>query len=169
MKKTIKLGAVIFMMTALSNAINAQTATTVVAAKIVEPLTLAETASMHFGTMTSPTSTATVTIDATGARASAGSIVLLNQLPFASAAEYIVTGTQNATYSIAVPSSTTISNGVPANNMTVDVFSCNYPFFVGTIDGLGQSYFALGATLNLASGQASGDYAGTFDVTVAYN
>jgi Domain of unknown function (DUF4402) len=169
MKKTIKLGAVIFMMAGLSNSINAQTVTTTVGAKIVEAITLAETSPMHFGTMTSPSSAATVVLDATGARTSTGLISLLAQAPVATAAAYSVTGAADATYSITLPASTIISNGVPANNMTVDAFTCSYPAFVGTLSAFSSDVFSLGATLNLVNAQASGTYAGTFDVTVAYN
>ncbi len=169
MKKTIKLGAVIFMMAGLSNSINAQTVTTTVGAKIVEAITLAETSPMHFGTMTSPSSAATVVLDAAGARTSTGLISLLAQAPVATAAAYSVTGAADATYSITLPASTIISNGVPANNMTVNAFTCSYPAFVGTLSAFSSDVFSLGATLNLVNAQASGTYAGTFDVTVAYN
>jgi hypothetical protein len=169
MKKTIKLGAVIVMMTGLSNSINAQTVTTSVGAKIVEAITLTETSPMHFGTMTSPTSAATVILDAAGARTSTGTITLLAQAPVATAAGYSVTGTPDATYSITLPASTTISNGIPANNMTVNAFTCSYPALVGTISAFSSDIFNVGAKLNLANAQASGTYSGTFDVTVAYN
>jgi Domain of unknown function (DUF4402) len=169
MKKSFKLSAIIFAMTCVSSSIKAQTVTTTVGAKIVEAITLTETSPMHFGTMAIPTSAATVVLDLGSARTSTGSVALLAQAPIATAAGYNVTGTANSTYTIVLPSSTTITNGVPANNMTVNAFTCSYPLLVGTISAFSTDFFFLGATLNLANAQVSGTYSGTFDVTVAYN
>jgi len=136
----------------------------------VEAITLTETSPMHFGTMTTPTTAATVILSTAGTRTNTGTITLLAQLPVATAAGYLVTGSPGATYAITLPASITISNGTPADDMTVNAFTCTYPTLVGTINGFtGTDNFSVGATLNLANNQATGDYAGTFDVTVAYN
>ena len=90
-------------------------------------------------------------------------------MPNPAAASYDVTGESGATYAITLPATATISNGIPANNMTVSNFVCSIPSLVGTISFSGTDEFTLGAKLTLAAGQASGSYAGTFDVSVAYN
>jgi spore coat protein U-like protein len=39
----------------------------------------------------------------------------------------------------------------------------------GTLDGTGADSFTVGGTLSVIAAQVAGTYAGTFDVTVAYN
>ncbi len=169
MKKTLKVCAAIAIVAGLSNTVNAQTVTTTVGAKIVEAITLTETSPMHFGTMTVPSTAATVILATDGTRTNTGTVTLLAQAPVATAAGYTVTGSNDATYAITLPGSIFIGNGVPANNMVVDNFTCTYPTLVSSLGIAGTDFFFLGATLNLASGQATGTYSGTFDVSVAYN
>ncbi|MBC7866297.1 MAG: DUF4402 domain-containing protein [Gloeobacteraceae cyanobacterium ES-bin-316] len=168
MKKTLKLSAVI-MLAVISNAVKAQTVNTAVGANVLTAITLTENSQMHFGTMTVPTTVATVILSTAGARTNTGTINLLAQAPLAVAAAYTVAGEPDATYAITLPTSTSISNG-GGGNMIVNSFTCSYPLLVGQLSGFsGEDNFTLGATLNLASSQATGIYAGTFNVSVAYN
>ena len=142
-------------------------------AKIVKALTIMETQALHFGTMTIPTSPATVVLTSGGLRTiglGTGNITLLAQAPVAKVAAYTVAGSADATYVIALPYSTTITNGTPADDMTVDVFTSSKGVTnIGTLNGAGGDSFTVGATLNLASGQPGALYTGTFNITVAYN
>jgi hypothetical protein len=63
-------------------------------------------------------------------------------------------------------SSITISSG--SNNMTVDNFTLYWPTGT-TLNASGQRSFDVGATLHVGAGQATGVYAGTYTVDVAYN
>lgn len=145
---------------------------TTAGAKIVTALTLTETSALHFGTMTIPSSAATVLVSTAGVRTvGSGTVTLLSQAPVATNAAYSVAGSVDATYAINLPSSATITSG--SNNMTVDNFvalSATVPSATtGKLNGSGADTFSVGARLNLASGQAAGVYAGSFNVTVAYN
>jgi hypothetical protein len=69
-------------------------------AYILTALTISETQALHFGTMTIPTSPATVMLSSSGVRtigAGAGNITLLAQAPVAKVAAYNVVGSVNAT------------------------------------------------------------------------
>lgn len=165
--KTISVIA-IFMIGFTSVSMAQNTVQTSAGAKIVSALTVSNVGSygLHFGTMTIPTSVATVTVPATGARTSTGTITLLSQAPTYSAAGYGVTGDGTSTYNITLPTSTTITNGT--QSMTVDTFTSSKPSNMGTLVA-GADAFTVGATLHLVSGQNSGTYTGSFDISVAYN
>jgi hypothetical protein len=170
MKKLILIFAAIVMVAGFSANVMAQTETNTVGAKILTAMTIQETAPMHFGTMTVPTTLATVVLATDGSvSVGSGTITLLAQAPTSTAAAYDITGDFNATYAITIDASTTITNGTPAEDMTVDNFVCSYAGLTSTLSAGGLDAFTVGATLNLANAQPAGTYAGTFDVTVAYN
>jgi hypothetical protein len=52
--------------------------------------------------------------------------------------------------------------------MIVNTFVSD-PATTGALDGSGNGIVLVGATLNVVTGQATGLYTGTFNVTVAYN
>ena len=157
----------------LPNHSHTNSAESFVNAYILDALSIVETQALHFGTMTIPTSAATVVLTSAGFRSvglGTGNITLLAQTPIAKVAAYHVDGSIGATYVIHLPYSTTISNGTSANNMTVDNFTSSKGVTnIGTLNGAGSDSFTIGATLNLAGGQPAALYTGTFDVTVAYN
>ena len=169
MKKLIMLFAAIVMVAGFSVSVMAQTENTAVGAKILTAMTITESAPMHFGTMTVPTAASTVVLATDGSvTVGTGAVTLLAQAPTSTAAAYDVTGDNSATYAITIDASTTITNGTELEDMTVD----NFVSSVGatsTLDGSGDDSFTVGATLNLIDAQPAGTYAGTFDVTVAYN
>ncbi len=130
--------------------------------KVFAPISISATSNIDFGTMI-PTGTAgTVTVTPAGARSSVD-VDLLGGTP--AAASFDATGASDATYSIILPSSATLSSG--ANTMTVDTFTDDAgasPTLTG-----GSDTFNVGATLNVGATQAAGTYSGTFAVTVNYN
>ena len=174
MKKSLLVIA-LMLLAGITTSVMAQVGTsqpTSAGAKIVTALTLTETSALHFGTMAIPTSAATVLVSTAGVRTvGSGTVALLSQAPVATNAAYSVAGSVDATYAINLPSSATISSG--SHNMTVDNFvalSATVPSATtGKLNGSGADTFTVGARLNLASGQAAGVYAGSFNVTVAYN
>ncbi len=173
MKKAILIFSAIVMIAGLSTKTMAQaTQTTSAGAKIVKALTISEvvaSAGLHFGTMTVPSTAATVILAPAGTVSiGTGTITLLAQAPTAHAASYNVTGDNLATYTITLPSANvTLTSG--ANTMTVNTFTCSYGTNASTFSASGTDSFTVGAKLNLASGQVAGTYSGSFDVTVAYN
>jgi len=145
--------------------------------KIGTALSLSQTASLHFGTMTRPTAAVNVKISTSNVRtaSSPSSITLLAQAPVHQTAAYQVFGSKNSHYVITVPANNIvkISNGNTASDMYVNNFTFQSASggngnWSGKLDGTGADSFTVGATLQLASGQASGLYSGTFNVTVSY-
>lgn len=132
-------------------------------ATIVPGITLSNTVDLAFGDMLSPAAAGTATVDTAdgityGGVVGAGGTV--------TSALFDVTGGANKGYDVTLPSAAiTISSG--ANTMTVDTFTSSCASC--TLDGTGTGSFTVGGTLNVGAAQAEGSYAGTFDVTVAYN
>jgi len=174
MKKSFLI-LVVILVAGFTQKLMAQVGTTnptAAGAKIVTALTLTETSALHFGTMAIPTSAATVLVSTAGVRSiGSGTVTLLAQAPVATNAAYSVAGSIDATYTINLPGSATISSGL--NNMTIDNFvalSTTVPSATtGKLNGSGTDTFKVGATLHLANAQAAGVYAGSFNVTVVYN
>jgi hypothetical protein len=100
-------------------------------------------------------------------RTAGGGATLVSDGSTISAAAFDVTGAPNATYSISLPASATITAPGPIT-MTVDTFVSN-PTPTGTLSGGGSQTLAVGATLQVGANQGQGSYTGTFNVTVNYN
>jgi hypothetical protein len=94
------------------------------------------------------------------------------QAPTASNAAYNVSGAVNTTYGITLPSTITVTSGganMTINSLLARTASAGTNGLTGTLSTSGTDNFTVGGTLNVAAGQATGIYTGTFDVTVAYN
>jgi hypothetical protein len=144
-------------------------ATSNASATIVGPIGITNTAAMNFGNVAVGASGGTVVMTPASVRSITGGVTLPVVTGTVQAASFNVTGAANYTYAITLPSTpTTISTG--GNNMTVDNFTSS-PSPTGTLDGAGTQTLTVGATLNVAAGQAAGTYtsATPFTVTVNYN
>ncbi|MDQ2736171.1 MAG: DUF4402 domain-containing protein, partial [Pseudomonadota bacterium] len=79
------------------------------------------------------------------------------------------------TYTITIPTTPTTITDAGTDTMTVDTWTSSIAttagagLLSGTAGTAGAQTFYVGGTLNVASNQAAGSYAGTFSVTVAYN
>ena len=167
-KVTIILTGVILMTIASLN-VNAQatsaTDDATATARIITPITLTNTQGLAFGNIASSSSIGTVTITPAGVRSHTGGVTP-SAIGTYNNAIYTATGEPNATYSITLPASVTISSG--SNNMTVNNFTSD-PTPTGLLSGAGSQTINVGATLNIGASQATGNYSGTYDVTIAYN
>ncbi len=167
-KVTIILTGVILMTIAALNA-NAQgssaTAAASATARIITPIAITNTQGLAFGNIAASAALGTVTVSPAGVRTSTGGVTPSAIGTFNNAI-YTATGENNATYSISLPASTTISSG--ANNMTVNGFTSN-PTPTGLLNASGSQTITVGATLNVGANQATGNYTGTYNVTIAYN
>jgi len=173
MKKLFMLFAVIALIAGLSTSVIAQTNSNA-GAKIVQALVLTNSWPLHFGTMTIPTTAATVLVDAAGNRTlGSGTITLLPQAPTAQSSMFHVVGSIAATYAITLPADATVTITSGTDIMHIDGFvakSASTSSTVGgTLDASGFDDFTVGATLKLIINQPAGVYAGTFPVTVTYN
>ena len=177
MKNLSKLFALSIVMLGFSLSSSAQvTATAATSATIITPISIDWATDMNFGNIAVQASTGgTVTLDAeAGAlgRSTGGDGGVT--LPAfdngtVSAASFVVTGQAGYTYEITLPGSVVITNGTPAEDMTVNAFTST-PNATGTLTA-GTETLYVGATLTVAAAQPAGVYTNLTDlaVTVNYN
>lgn len=134
-------------------------------ATVVTAIAITNTGDLDFGKIVSGPTVGTVVMSTAGSRSATGGAQLGNA-GSASAAAFSVTGETDATYSITLPASATLSDGA-TNEMVLDTFTSD-PSATGTLAG-GSETVNVGGTLNVGADQVSGAYTATFDVTVAYN
>jgi hypothetical protein len=170
MKKAIKLFVAVILMAGFTTGLKAQGSLNAsVGALIVDAMGISEGTGMHFGTMFVPSTVATVILATDDSRTTTGTITLLPGPIAARAGSYDITGIANAGYTITIDASTTITSGIPADDMTVDNFVCSYGGKTSNLSAGGADSFKIGATLHLASGQPTGTYSGNFNISVDYN
>ena len=131
-------------------------------ATVIAAIAVSKTADMNFGSVVPTSSAANVALSSAGAVTST-----LTTTGAHSAAAFSVTGGNNETYAITLPTTASLSDGA-SHTMTVDTFTSS----VGTgttLSGTGTGAFNVGATLHVGANQVAGAYTGTFNVTVVYN
>lgn len=138
-------------------------------ATIITPIAISKTVDMNFGNIAVGTTSGTVILPPTGARAATGGVTLPNVVGTVSAASFSVTGAAGSTYVLTLPTNVVLSSG-GSPVMNVDAFTSSLTASTGTIAGA-PSIFTVGATLTVAASQAAGTYlsATPFTVTVNYN
>ncbi len=109
-----------------------------------------------------------VRVNTSGVR-SAGGDVLLVPSSESSAARFTVSGDANATYTIQLPGNDFVKLAGPGADMTINDFASSPSGAAGQLGAGGSQTLSVGGTLSVASGQAPGNYSGTFSVTVNYN
>ena len=138
-------------------------------ARIITPITLANTGSqaLDFGIIARGTSDATVVVAANaapGQSVASGDAVIISSTP-QTAAKFTVGGETGKTYAITIPSTTqTIISG--ANTLNITSFTCSNGV-TGTIGT--NDVFYVGGTLSVPAAAVAASYTGTFNVTVNYN
>ncbi len=158
--------AAIVMIAFSVNAFGQANATATAAAEIVSPIAISLTTNMSFGNVAVNASPGTVVLAPAGTRSATGGVTLPATTGVVAAAVFAVTGTTDYTYTITLPASVIVDNG--GATMTVNNFTSD-PSGTGTLTG-GAQTLRVGATLNVAGGQATGTYTSApFTVTVNYN
>ena len=168
--KAIKFFAVAILFSGVSVMASAQvTATAKASSTIVTPIGITNTKNMDFGNVAINASAGgTVVLAPAGTRTSTGGVTLPATAGTVAAAEFNVTGANNYTFSITLPSTShEIKSG--SNTMSVTGFTST-PTPTGTLSA-GSAIVKVGATLNVSAGQAAGTYTSVtpFEVTVNYN
>ena len=139
-----------------------------VGARIINPITITNTASMEFGNLLETGTEYTVVLGTGGTTTGdnrptglAGTI---------QSAGFDVTGESGATYTITFPDYVILNNGGTGsgNQMTLNNFTSSKTGDTGTLNS-GNDSFTVGASLTVNAEQNSGNYTGTFSVTVNYN
>jgi hypothetical protein len=176
MKKSIILFAAIFMMAGFACRVMAQaTENTTAGAVIITPITITETAALHFGVMAVLAGTpGTCVLSTLGVRTATGGVNLSVQAPVATNAAYNVTGQASTTYALTLPATITVTKAVTLETMTISTLLARFngagaDAVTSTLAVGGTDSFTVGGTLAVAAAQVAGTYAGTFNVTVAYN
>ena len=170
MRKTVFLLASLFVMMLATQQMKAQdvSASATAAANIITPIQISKAADLYFGNIVAGTNPGTVTVSHDGIRTKSGGVTLPTATPGTiTAAKFNISGLPSATYSITLPTSTTITKNGGTEQMTIVNFTSN-PSGTGTLAG-GTQTLSVGARLNVGAGQVAGDYTGEFSVTVAYN
>ena len=169
MKKVTIILSGIILMTIASLSVKAQatsaTDDATATARIITPITITNTQGLVFGNIASSNAIGSVTISPAGARSHSGGVTPSVIGTFNNAI-YTATGEANATYTISLPASVTISSG--SNNMVVNGFTST-PGATGLFSAGGTQTINVGATVNVGASQVTGNYSGTYDVTIAYN
>jgi hypothetical protein len=151
------------------------TENTAAGAVIITPISITESSALHFGVMAVLAGTpGTCVLSTQGVRTATGGVNLSAQAPAATNAAYDVAGQASTTYAITLPATITVTKAVTLETMTIGTLlartaSAGADGLTGTLDGTGADSFTVGGTLSVIAAQVAGTYAGTFDVTVAYN
>ena len=169
--KAIKFFAIAILFSGVSVLSSAQTnpnveGTGTAAANIISPLSITQNNGLEFGTIATSGTAGTVTIAAQEALNLTWSNVSVIKPTDAArkSGKFTVTGLSGSTYKLTVPESATIANG--ANSMSI-ALTKSAPSTGNTLTG-GTSSFYVGGTLSVGATQATGNYTGSYTVTVAY-
>jgi len=132
-------------------------------AKIVAPLQISNNTALYFGTIApSLTSADNVIVSPAGTKSCGAELTCLTDDH--TAANFKVSGEADASYTIELPNSINIANGA-GGSMVVDGFTGSKSS--GTLVS-GADSFNVGGTLGVAANQPSGEYTGSFVVSVEY-
>ena len=145
-------------------------------AQIAAPLQI-QCSAMHFSTLLPQSSATYVVLPPDGSPiVDPSNIVLSGAAQDAQASTCTTSGDVAATYTVMLPSNTTLSNGT-GQSMTVNSFTVSgdgdanpYTRILqndGT--GLGLDSFGVGARLDVGANQEPGAYSGTYVVSIQYN
>lgn len=134
-------------------------------ALINNPIVLAKTADLDFGSITPSVAATTVIIDPAGTVNGASTAIGLGGAP--GAAGFTVSGLALQSYAVTLPADGTIVLTGPGTDMAVDTFTDDATLAISA--GGGPDAFGVGATLTVGANQTAGAYTGSFNVTVSYN
>jgi len=148
-----------------SNA-NAESVTVNSSARVVTPLIATSPTALAFGNLASSAVAGTVAVTSAGVRSAAGGSSLVAGAAVTAAVVNITAGEASATVNITYPGSATLTSG--ANTMTVNGFAAAGSPASVALNAGGTGTFNVGGTLAVGVSQATGNYAGTFNVTLAY-
>ncbi len=166
MKSAILL---LFLLLSLQGFSQASSTSTITArVRVVEPIKIEKSVDLDFGNVIGSFTTGTLTLDPDGIRTVNG-VQISNAVPGAvTAAEAIVTHSNN-NYSISLPESFTLYNSENPNQfLLINQFTVQ-PLPVTGDEG--TDILKIGATLHLEANQLPGFYTNSagFNVTVSYN
>lgn len=150
-KVSLKIGVLALIAGLYSTGAVADTANGDASAVVIQPIVLAVTSAMDFGSVAAGAAASTLSVDAAGTVTNTGGdAVVINGT--GSALAFTITGLNGQTYSLS------IANGVlddgSGNQMNVAITGDNRP---ATLDGTAQTITVTG-DLSVAAGQTAGTY-----------
>lgn len=136
-------------------------------ANVIAPITIINTGptKLNFGTVIRSSAEGTVVVTPDAQRSFTGGASVLSNSSF-SPAPFSASGENNSSFTITLPITDVLltrENGT--ETMVVNEFTHNSAL---ALSPLGVATFSVGATLNLAIDQVSGEYHGAFSVTINY-
>jgi hypothetical protein len=138
--------------------------------QIIQPVTISQSSALAFGTIVRPTSgTSTISIG-TGAdtvSATGNALVLRGTT---SRARYTVSGEGGETVTVSMPATFNLSkSGSPDLAVTLTRNPAGNLTLSNALGATGTAALDIGGSFSISSTTATGDYAGSFTVSVAYN
>lgn len=143
-------------------------------ATVIKPISITAVNSLEFGKIAVAEGTVTIANDGERTFSNPQNNPGANNLGLViRQATFTVTGENSSTYAITLPASDLVelTTGLGGANetMAVNTFTSN-PSGTGELSSdTGTQTINVGATLSVGANQVTGDYTGTFNVTVAYN
>jgi len=138
-----------------------------VSVEIVEPLTVEKISDLSFGTIVIDSDGGTVSFDTDGNIQLTGGLTFLNSGSQPVQASFNISGRPGTGINIELPSEVILIHP-DGHEMILDNLTTSADADPA-LDPQGQIDFLLNGTLNVLQNQESGDYSGTFMVTVSYN
>jgi hypothetical protein len=137
-------------------------------ANIIRSIAIAKTSDLVFGRIAKPaTGPGTVTIDPTsGLRTTSGAVGL--DTPTPTRAAFNVTGEGGQAFTITIPA-TFLMTGPAPMTVTTSSSASSSPILSGSLGSSGAFTFGVGGSTSVDATTPTGDYTGSFTVTVAYN
>jgi hypothetical protein len=133
------------------------------------PISILKNTDMNFGTIAVSSVAGTVLLSCSGLRTPSGGVILPTITGTVSAAQFTVSGQDNYTYAIVLPTTdfSLYESGVGLASMVVNAFTST-PSATGTLAG-GTQTVLVGAKLNVGASQAAGSYTNVLGFTVVVN
>lgn len=138
-------------------------------AVVVEPAGITAIEDLRFGAIMQPATAGTVSVgldDSVSATGGAIAGITTPQPGTRGAGRFTITGDANRLFVIFGLNNLTISNGTAT--MPVDQLRANLTYGFGRFNGSGQYSLRVGGRLRISADQPTGDYSGTYDLTVLY-
>ncbi|MCE9681496.1 DUF4402 domain-containing protein [Halomonas alkalisoli] len=151
-------------------------ATTTATGSVIAPIAITNPVNLNFGRFVAGPAVGTVKVDTNGTRTATGDAFLPAVGPTPTAAQFLVTGGAEATYTIswtgAVLTNTTGANETMALERISDLTGgggASADVLSGTLSEGGDQLIYLGGTLSVGAAQVAGIYTGDVSATVEYN
>ncbi len=141
-----------------------------------ENISIEEQTGLDFGRVSPFSTVGTVTITASTNGQSSNNLI---RTAAGTRGEWVVTGFANASFAVSITDSFTLTSEDGQDSMQVTGVNVGIPNGSGssafnnisssTITSTGERRLAVGGTLSVGGGQASGVYSGQYQITVIYN